>query len=156
MKTKILYLTLLLFSSLIATDIITPTKHNKNLTLKDIAEIQPGLGTIMVEFGHRFYTLYYASKGGNWELAKYQLHEMIEASEVAEITRPKYKKQLKEFEDTYLSKLKKTIKQKDFKNFKKAYTQTTISCNNCHKINGHNYIRYKLPKNPPIYLDMTK
>ena len=35
-------------------DTIVPTKHNKQLTIGRLAEIQPGLGTIMREFGHRF------------------------------------------------------------------------------------------------------
>ena len=39
---------------MIAEDInttIIPTKHNKQLTIGKLAEIQPGLGTIMIEFG---------------------------------------------------------------------------------------------------------
>ena len=133
---------------------IIATKHNKNLTLGQIAEIQPGLGSIMMEFGHRFYVAYYAAKAGNWELADYEIHELIEAQEVAETTRPKYKKQLKSFEDNYLSKLNNTIKEESWDKFKKQYTQTTVACNQCHKSNGHPYIKYILPKNPPKYLNM--
>jgi hypothetical protein len=134
---------------------IVPTKHNKNLTIEDIAEIQPGLGTVMIEFGHRFYITYYAAKAGNWKLAEYELEELIEAQEVAETTRPKYKKQLKDFEDDYLEKLEDAIEDKNFKKFKKLYTKTTKACNRCHKANGHPYIRYQLPKEAPKYLRMA-
>jgi hypothetical protein len=130
-----------------------PTKHNKNMTLSDIAQIQPGLGTVMIEFGHRFYISYYAAKAGNWELAKYEIEELIEAQEIAETTRPKYKKHLKDFEDKYLKKLEDTIKSKDFKRFEKQYTSTTKACNRCHEVNGHPYIKYKLPKEAPKFLD---
>ena len=152
------FLTLLLSVSLEAHNTpqtIIPTKHNKNLTLKTLAEIQPGLGTIMIEFGHRFYITYYAAKAQNWELAKYQLHELIEAQEVAEATRPKYQKQLKEFEDNFLEKLSHSIENKNIKNFEKEYTKTTNACNACHTKNGHPYIQYKLPTQPPLYLNMN-
>jgi len=52
-----------------------PTKHNKNMTLGQIADIQPGLGTVMIEYGHRFYLAYYAAKAGNWGLANYEIKE---------------------------------------------------------------------------------
>jgi len=161
MKSKFLKLTLIPFMisvTLYAKDIaneIIPTKHNKNLTIEDIAEIQPGLGTIMIEFGHRFYIIYYAAKATNWELAEYELEELIEAQEVAETTRPKYKKQLKAFEDNYLEKLEDTIEKKNFTKFKKQYNNTIKACNTCHALNGHPYIKYQLPKEPPRYLRMA-
>jgi hypothetical protein len=160
MKNKLLNIALatLLFGAIShAKDIkntVIPTKHNKNLTIEDIAEIQPGLGTVMIEFGHRFYITYYAAKAGNWKLAEYELEELIEAQEVAEVTRPKYKKQLKDFEDDYLEKLEDAIEDKNFTKFEKLYTKTTKACNRCHKANGHPYIKYILPKNPPKFLDM--
>ena len=147
----------LLSLSLSAQDLektIIATKHNKSLTLGKIAEIQPGLGTIMVEFGHRFYITYYAVQAKNWGLAEYQLHELLEAQEVAEVTRPKYKKQLKEFEDSNIAQLQEAIKTKDVELFNRYYKETTKACNSCHKTNGHPYIQYKLPNNPPQYLRM--
>jgi hypothetical protein len=137
-----------------AKDISTPTKHNKNLTLEKIAQIQPGLGTIMMEFGHRFYIAYYAAKERNWELAKYEIHELIEAQEVAEVTRPKYTKKLKEFENRYIKPLNEAIEKKDWDSFSKLYSSTTSGCNNCHIATKHPYIKYKLPKIPPSFLEM--
>ena len=134
---------------------VVATKHNKDLTIGEIAEIQPGLGTIMMEFRHRFYIAYYAAKAKNWELAKYELHELIEAQEVAETTRPKYKKQLKSFEDSSIEKLQEAVKEKDWKSFEKRYAEATKACNACHAANGHSYIRYKLPKQAPEFLDMS-
>ena len=131
-----------------------PTKHNSNLTLQNIADIQPGLGTIMVEFGHRFYVAYYAAKAENWGLAGYQLHELIEAIEVAEITRPKYKVKLKAFEDHFIKPLQENIKSKSSKKFSKNYTSTIDACNTCHIDMGHPYIQYKLPSSAPLTLKM--
>ena len=134
---------------------VIATKHNSNMTIGDIAEIQPGLGTIMMEFGHRFYIAYYAAKAKNWEMAKYELHELVEAQEVAETTRPKYKKQLKDFEDSSIEKLQEAVEEKNWKAFKRRYAQTTKACNACHAANGHPYIRYRLPKQAPEFLDMS-
>jgi len=154
---KVIIFIFMMNSIVVAQDIsdtAVPTKHNKELTIGDIAQIQVGLGSVMIEFAHRFHIVYYAAKASNWRLAEYELHELIEAQEIAEITRPRYKKQLKSFEDNYLSKLNKSIKKKSWEKFEKQYTQTTVACNKCHKANGYPYIKYRLPQNSPRYLDM--
>jgi len=161
MKKKFITLSttlLLSISSLYAGNILdtkVPTKHNKNLTLQEIAEIQPALGAVMMEFGHRFYVSYYAAKAGNWDLANYEIEELIEAQEVAEATRPKYKKQLKEFETNSLKKLQASIKNQNWNSFKASYKETTKACNSCHIENGHPYIVYELPKEAPKFLKMS-
>ncbi len=159
MQNKFLILTTLIFTTnIIAEDInatVVLTKHNKQLTIGELSEIQPGFGSIMMEFGHRFYIAYYAAKANNWELAKYQIDELLEAQEVAEVTRPKYAKQLKSFEDDSIKKLQNSIEAKNWKLFKKRYDETTDACNSCHKVNGHPYIQYQLPEEPPKYLRMS-
>jgi len=117
--------------------------------LKTLADIQPGLGTIMIEYGHRFATMYYAAKGGNWDMASYQLKEMTEIQEVGEKTRPARAPMLKSFEETSLAKLGETIKAKDWKKFQTAYTTATQACNGCHAANGFGFIKYELPKASP-------
>jgi hypothetical protein len=133
---------------------IVPTKHNKNLTLSQIAEIQSGLGIVMVEFGHRFHIIYYSAKAKNWDLAHYELYELIEAQEIAETTRPQYAKEVKAFEDKYLKPLNRAIESKNWNDFSKQYKQTTKGCNVCHVKTGHPYIQYKLPKTPPLFPSM--
>jgi len=132
-----------------------PTKHNKNMTLGKVAEFAPGLGTVMMEYSHRFYIAYYAAKAGNWDLAKYELHEMLEIQEVAEATRPIHAPALKAFEDTYLNKVEESIKAKGWKKFDTAYREAIVGCNACHGASGHGYIRYKLPTTPPRLLDLS-
>jgi len=140
------------FIILIVVFLVSLFGKSHSLTLKEISKIQPGLGTIMVEFGHRFTILYYGAKSLNWELAKYELDEMVEAQEVAIITRPEYKQQLEDFEHESFAKLYKAIKNKNFIEFKKQYTNTIKACNNCHVKNNHSFIRYKLPSTPPDFL----
>lgn len=117
--------------------------------LKSLAEIQPGLGTVMIEYGTRFGTLYYNGKGGNWDFAAYQLKEMREIQEVGETTRPGRAKALKDFESHYLNPLDDAIKAKDWKQFKTAFDAAKDGCNGCHKSQGFHYIKYELPKASP-------
>jgi hypothetical protein len=130
--------------------------EHKTLTLKEISSIQPGLGTVMMEYGYRFYVLYYAVKAKNWELAKYQLHEQLEIQEVGETTRPEYAEKLKEFELKYLKNLEDDIEKRDWLKFQKDYDKATNACNRCHFETGHKYIQYQLPANPPSLLRMGK
>ena len=44
--------------------------------LKTLANLQPGVGTVMIEYSGRFTNMYYAAKGGNWALADYMFDFM--------------------------------------------------------------------------------
>jgi len=133
-------------------DEVVPTKHNKALTLAQIADIQPGLGTVMIEYGHRFYLAYYAAQAANWGLAEYQIKEQTEIQEVGEITRPGHAEQLKNFEHTYLDPIMAAIKAKDWNKFSNAYAEAVDGCNSCHVATGHGFIRYTLPSSAPVSL----
>ena len=50
-------------------------KGSTDEKLKSLAELQPGLGTVMIEYATRYTHMYYAAKGGNWSLADYMLKE---------------------------------------------------------------------------------
>lgn len=114
-----------------------------------LAELQPGLGTIMIEYSYRFTNLYYAAKGGNWGFAEYNLQEMKEAQEVGENTRPKRAQALKDFEAKFLDgKLEPALKARDFSAFQTAFDEATKGCNQCHKDAHFGFIQYQLPATP--------
>ncbi len=117
--------------------------------LKTLAELQPGLGTVMIEYGNRISTMYYAAKGGNWGMADYQLKEAREIQEVGENTRPGRAPMLKAFESAHLDKLDAAIKAKNWKEFDGAFKQAVEGCNGCHASNGFPFIKYQLPKASP-------
>ena len=130
-------------------------KGDPDAKFKALAEIQPGLGTVMIEYSMRFTNIYYAAKGGNWDLADYELKEALEIQEVGETTRPKRAEALKTFEGKYLDPLGKAITAKDVKAFDAAFKDAQDGCNACHKDQGFPYIRYELPKAPQAPLSMT-
>jgi hypothetical protein len=117
--------------------------------LKTLAEIQPGVGTVMMEYSFRFGAMHYAAQGGNWKLADYQLKEMTEIQEVGETTRPPRAKALKEFEEKFLGPIGEAIKAKDLKRFNAAFQVGMKACNDCHADQNFGFIRYELPKSSP-------
>jgi len=123
-------------------------KGSTDEKIKTLADIQPGLGTVMIEYSNRFTNLYYAAKGGNWKLAEYQLKEALEIQEVGEATRPKRAKGLKKFEDESLFKVSKAIQGKDFAMFEAAFNDAVKGCNACHDDEGFGFIVYELPPAP--------
>src|SRR5213078_3939700 len=106
----------------------TPTP----LTLQQLSDIQPGLGTIMIEYGHRMAAMWFAGEAGNWDFAEYQLIEMREIQEVGETTRPARAPALKSFESSFLDPLDEAIKAKDKAKFESAYNSAIQGCNSCH------------------------
>lgn len=124
-------------------------KGTPDQKMKTLADLQPGLGTVMIEYSGRYTNAYYAAKGGNWGLADYQIKEAREIQEVGETTRPGRAAALKAFESAYLDPLQKAIEAKDFKKFDVAFKAGVQGCNGCHAGNGFPYIRYELPKAPP-------
>ncbi len=122
--------------------------------------IQPGLGTVMLEYANRLARLWYAGNAGNWDMAKYQHDEMLEIQEVAEITRPARSAALKAFEITYLAAIDKAIAAGDRAGFVKAVAAATGGCNTCHKISSgtnwksYQYVSVQIPKtDPAFYVD---
>jgi hypothetical protein len=123
--------------------------------LKALAGIQPGLGTVMMEYSARYTNAYYAAKGGNWELAAYMLKEQLEIQEVGETTRPARTDALKAFETSYLEPLDAAIKAKNFETFETAFNKGVKGCNGCHSAAGFPFIEYSLPATPPAPLKFT-
>ncbi len=121
-------------------------KGSADEKINKLADIQPGVGTVMIEYATRYTNTFYAAKGGNWGLAGYMLKEAREIQEVGETTRPGRAPGLKAFEQAYLDPLEKAIKAKDFKAFKTAFDRGVEGCNGCHVSNGFPYIKYQLPK----------
>lgn len=113
------------------TDTQIKTDHTP-LTLSQIANIQPGLGTVMIEYSIRFDHAWFAAQKANWDMAKYQVVEMTEIQEVAETTRTNRAPLLKSFEDGFLVPLEKAIDAKDLSAFTAAYDKAITGCNACH------------------------
>ena len=110
----------------------TTAKLSKVDTNTPLWAIQPGLGTVMIEYGTRFGNLWWAADAGNWDMVNYQFKEMLEIQETGETTRPARADALKKFEDESLKPLMDAAKAQDKTAFVAAYDQAITGCNKCH------------------------
>ena len=127
----------------------------KDLTIDELAIIQPGLARIMPEVGNRTWKLYYAAKAGNWENAMWQWKETKGLFELAGFVRPKHEDALNEYMEKDWSKLEAPIKAKDFAAFDRAFQAAIESANAWHDQKDKPFIKWKLPDFPPPDLDFT-
>ena len=132
---------------------VARTKHG-DLTLDEIAEMQPGMARIMDEYGRRFWAMYYAAKAGNWELARYMHSEMLKLGNVAVVVRPKYAEAMREFEAEHLEPLGEAIRKKDWGVFEPAYRETLAASDAYHDRFNKGFLRFRLPDHPPDWLRM--
>ena len=132
-------------------EIRAKTKHGE-ITLDQLAEIQPGMAVIMQEVAHRYYYTYYAAKGGNWKLAAHELKYLRAALGIAKVTRPKFTEDLTAFESEYLLPILKAIQKQDWGEFETAYFEGMKGSDRYHDKTGHEYIRFVLPKDPPAHM----
>jgi hypothetical protein len=134
--------------------VVAHTKHG-DLTLDQLAEVQPGLARLMEELARHFYYLYYAAQGGNWDLARLHYGSCLAVIRAARTLRAKYAADLTAFEDAYLQPLAGAITQKDWAAFEPAYRRAIEGSDQYHDKYGYSYIRYVLPPTPPPHLDLN-
>ena len=128
---------------------------HREMTVEDMAAIQPGLARIMPDVGIRTWKLYYAAKEGHWELANFQWKEIKELMELGAFTRPKHEDALNQFMAEDWPPLGKAIAAKDFAAFEVAFHKSIEQANAYHELKDKPYIRWKLPSTPPPDLEMA-
>jgi len=134
--------------------IVVKTKHGE-LTLEQLAEVQPGLARLMKEIGDRFHILYYAAKGGNWKLAEHEQKVTMSILKAGATLRPKYHQDITSFIQSTLQPLGESIKAKDWQTFEHCYKNAVEEANKLHEKYGYGFIDYKISKNPPDYYDLS-
>ncbi len=133
-------------STFSVTDTQIKTDHSP-LTLAQIANMQPGLGTVMIEYAQRMDNMWFAAQKGNWDMVHYQIGEMLEIQEVGEQTRANRAPMLKAFEDGFLNPLDQAAQSKDLTAFTTAYDKAITGCNACHAgSSSSDFTSYKFVK----------
>ncbi len=134
--------------------IVIKTKHGE-LTLDQLAEVQPGMARLMKEIGERYHILYFAAKGGNWKLAQHELKQIISLMKAGVTLRPKYSHDITSFIQTNLNPITDSIEAREWKAFESAYKKGIDESNKLHEKYGYGFIRYVMPKNPPETYDLS-
>jgi len=108
---------------------VTVWSGHREMSLEDVAVIQPGLGRLMPEIGTRTWKLYYAAKAANWPLAKFQLKEIRGLMELAAFTRPKYEENLNQFLAEKWKPLEDALAREDFRAFDTLFHEAIEAAN---------------------------
>lgn len=135
-------------------EIVARTKHGE-LTLDQLAEIQPGMSRLMVELANRFTLMVHAGRGGNWALSHFQFRQARSLFKIMSTVRPKYAEALQAYEGDFMTPVEHAIKAKDVAALNAAANRAVKESDAVHARFGYAYIRYRIPKNPPDYLDLT-
>ncbi len=129
------------------------TKHGL-LTVDEIGEALPGGARLMNELAHRYWVLYYAAKGGNWELARYMARESEKLLTLMAKVRPKYAADLDVFLRTNLGPLSAAIEARDWVAFEAAYRESVDASDVYHAKYNKGFLRFRLPDRPPDWFDL--
>ncbi len=133
---------------------LTVWTGHREMSLEDVATIQPGLGRIMPDIGARTWKLYYAAQAGNWPLANFQWKEIKGLMELGAFTRPKHEAALNEFLEQAWPAIQDAVKKEDFKAFEEAFKKAVDAGNAYHEMKDKPYLIWKLPDTPPPDLDL--
>ncbi len=131
----------------------TTTKHGV-LSVDDIGEMLPGAARLMDELGRRYWTLYYAAKAGNWDLARYMEKESEKVLTILGHVRPKYAQDLEVFVRENLGAVARAIDEKDWPSFEAAYHRGIDASDGYHEKYAKGFIRFRIPEHAPEWLDL--
>lgn len=110
----------------------------------------PDLGYIMADAQVRHIKLWLAGKDRNWELADYELNELLNRlNESARLYRNIPIEQI-EAADQPIIGLKSVIKEKAAAQFDAAFSKLTASCNTCHHAANLDFVVIKIPTSSPF------
>jgi hypothetical protein len=124
------------------------------MTIDQLAEIQPGMAKVMQAISHDYSYAYYAAKGGNWKLAAHELSLVRAEFRTAKVTRPKYSDDLDGFDVKYLAPILKAIQSKDWRACEEAFGKGIEASDTYHDKHGYGYIKFVLPEIPPTDLHL--
>ncbi len=119
------------------------------LSEKASTAYSPGYGEIMGMIQVHHAKLWFAGKNQNWELAKFEIHELKESLENLE----KYQKNRIENEHIsmiypILDSLGNSLDGNNSVAFENSYQSLTNTCNTCHKLTNYEYIQICTPELP--------
>ncbi|MFN2537726.1 MAG: hypothetical protein ABR549_06185 [Mycobacteriales bacterium] len=136
-------------------DDITVNNGKRDLSLTELARMQPGMDRLMAEVGPRLHRCYHAAKAGNWPLAAYFSKSAVKQLTLSAQSRPKYEPEMTAYLREDYAPVTAAIKAKDLVAFESAWTRMVDRANVLHGFFGKPFIGWKTPEHPPEDLDLT-
>jgi hypothetical protein len=127
----------------------------RELSIEELALMQPGMDRLMAEVGPRVHRLYYAATAGNWRLAEYFFRSVVKQLRLCASSRPKYADEIAAYLDEDCEPVRAALRERDAAAFAAAYEQMVDRANHYHDVFGKPYIKWVTPSAPPEDLDLT-
>ncbi len=124
------------------------------LTLDELAAIQPGMARLMVEVSDRMWKCYHAGKAGNRPLARYELSEAVKIMKTSVLVRPKYTDAMGDFIAGEIAALRGVIEGEEWDRFEAVYEDVVVATNRYHEEFDKGFLVWKVPEEPPRDLDL--
>jgi len=134
----------------------THVVHNgkRELTIDELARMQPGMDRLMAEVGPRLHRCYHAAQVGNWPLAAYFAKSAAKQLALCVESRPKYDPEMSDYLRDDFAPVTAAIKAQDPAAFEPAWTRMVDRANELHAFFGKPYLGWKTPEDPPDDLDL--
>jgi hypothetical protein len=130
-------------------------KNPERLEVEELTRLQPGLARLMPEIANRYWKCAHAGRARNWDLARWQLKEMVKLFRLGNVTRPKYEKDVETFIHEDIEPIRIAIENSDLEAFNHAIDEAIDAANDFHRRWNKQFIVWKLPEQPPQDLVLT-
>jgi hypothetical protein len=112
---------------------------------------KPGFGEFMSGIQVHHAKLWFAGIHDNWELADFEVHEIMEAlDDLQQFEHERKETKSLPMLSPALDSLKTAIQHKNITAFKSSFILLTNTCNNCHKEVNYSFNVVKIPDSPPF------
>jgi len=134
----------------------THVVHNgkRELTIDELARMQPGMDRLMAEVGPRLHRCWHAALAGNWPLAAYFGKSAAKQLALSAESRPKYEPEMTAYLRDDFAPVTAAIKTQDLVALQAAWPVMVDRANALHGVFGKPYIGWRTPEQPPEDLDL--
>jgi hypothetical protein len=132
----------------------TVNNGKRDLTIDELALMQPGMDRLMAEIGQRVHRLYYAALAGNWKLAEYYYTSTVKQLRLCATSRPKYAGDMAAFIDEDCVPVREALRARDRAAFETAYDAFVDRANHFHDVWKKPWLHWVTPSTPPDDLDL--
>ncbi|MGZ6827441.1 MAG: hypothetical protein ACXVGH_11660 [Mycobacteriales bacterium] len=136
-------------------DLVVVNNGKRDLTLSELARMQPGMDRLMAEVGPRLHRCYHAALAGNWPLAAYFSKSAVKQLALSAESRPRYEPEMTAYLRDDYAPVTAAIKAQDWEAFLAAWQPMVDRANELHGVFGKPYIGWRTPEQPPDDLDLT-
>jgi hypothetical protein len=132
----------------------TVNNGKRDLSIDELAMMQPGMDRLMAEIGQRCHRLYYAGKAGNWKLAEYFYTSIVKQLKLCATSRPKYSEDIVDYLDADAAPLREALRSRDAEAFEATYARFVERANHYHDVWKKPWLHWVTPSTPPTDLDL--